>query len=775
MATTRLAAVSIVAMAMVTPAVAAFHSSVTSSGLLVLNRAGISPVVLYSVPTLQKWKVLKDGSVWGVVTNHPSLPDGSLMTTSPLNDPDKADADVMVQTQTGSTYKLAAPAPPVASDGVAMGALAAAVAAAILFNNIAASGPEMFTPPMLTSTDNILVANMKAPKPTQKESERKIKEDTMLKAAMMMQTKTSDERTRVGTSDAAVVPTTAETTTIVTTTKAVEDTATTKALVTASIKAVQDTAETLLANTKAVVTATTKAVEDTAETLVANTKTVVTTTSNKAFHDAISLSKQVNVAMTNNVAPDTKMAAALAMTGMAGAAAVISSYRQGGAMKRANESATLLSGDPVATKTTFSSKGLDSISSLSSAAAKSTEVTGLKPVTSWSGAAKSSVAAPVSSFAGESHLNTLSGAARSAAAAPEWSSSTLKGPASVETVSAMSSSSAWRGSSIDNMSAAAAADTPVPTKIYATSTVTSSSSSASTILNASIGGVESKAGYKPAASVGQSQVPPSVPQRSKTEVIEGLKTELDLAREFFSHNGAITPAPRPIPPKDLAREILSNNGILKSSGGVELKGSDAGFKPASSTGESQVPPAVSKRSKIEVIEGLKTELELAREFFSHSGVITPAPRPIPLGSILNTMMTTAYDSSASLSKDVGLDATLPPKPAPGLSPNRVSGAASGHYYVDTTSVTMPESTIADASPMEYMAAAATADALSSSQVKATRVPPTREVIIRLKYELELARKWKNRNGVYKPVPLPPITASSQGTHQQVSNSTGCSR
>jgi hypothetical protein len=322
---------------------------------------------------------------------------------------------------------------------------------------------------------------------------------------------------------------------------------------------------------------------------------------------------------------------------------------------------------------------------------------------------------------------------------------------------------------------AAAADTPVPTKIYATTTVTSSSSSASTILNASSGGVESKAGYKPAASMGQSQVPPAVPHRSKTEVIKGLKTELDLAREFFSHNGVIKPAPRPIPPEDLAREFLSNNGILKSSGGVELKGSDAGFKPASSTGESQVPSAVSKRSKIEVIEGLKTELELAREFFSHNGVITPAPRPIPLGSILNTMMTNAYDSSAFVSKDVGLDATLPPKPAPALSPNRVSGAASGHYYVDTTSVTMPESTIADASPMEYKAAAATADALSSSQVKATRVPPTREVIIRLKYELELARKWKNRNGVYKPVPLPPITASSQGTHQQVSNSTGCSR
>jgi hypothetical protein len=132
------------------------------------------------------------------------------------------------------------------------------------------------------------------------------------------------------------------------------------------------------------------------------------------------------------------------------------------------------------------------------------------------------------------------------------------------------------------------------------------------------------------------------------------------------------------------------------------------------------------------------------------------------------MVSNGSDSSAFVSKDVGHDAMLPAKPAPAFSPNDVSGAALGGSSMDSMSVATLRSTIADTSPAGYKPAATTADASSGSQVKAARVPP-REVIVRLKYELDLARKWKNRNGVYKPVPLPPLTASSKSAKSQIDN------
>lgn len=67
-----------------------------------LNMAG-------QVPTLDKWKILPNGSVIGTVKNHPSIADGDVITTSPINNPDGASRQVTVVTASGSRYKLLEP------------------------------------------------------------------------------------------------------------------------------------------------------------------------------------------------------------------------------------------------------------------------------------------------------------------------------------------------------------------------------------------------------------------------------------------------------------------------------------------------------------------------------------------------------------------------------------------------------------------------------------------------------------------------------------------
>jgi hypothetical protein len=160
----------------------------------------------------------------------------------------------------------------------------------------------------------------------------------------------------------------------------------------------------------------------------------------------------------------------------------------------------------------------------------------------------------------------------------------------------------------------------------------------------------------PAAWTVDSQDSPDVSKRAKREVIEGLKTELELARKFFSQSKV---KPAPFPDLELTREFFDQNGIKPLLGPVEF----------------QVSPTVPNEDTRELGEGFKTEIELPREFFSQndakpaplpdlevSGVsfgqngIKPVPGPVPPVS----------DSSASISKDVGVNASPATASAPTL-------------------------------------------------------------------------------------------------------------
>jgi Protein kinase domain len=62
-----------------------------------------------AIPTLDKWKVMPNGSVIGTVKSHPSIADGDVITTSPINNPNSANRMVIVTTASGSKYKLLEP------------------------------------------------------------------------------------------------------------------------------------------------------------------------------------------------------------------------------------------------------------------------------------------------------------------------------------------------------------------------------------------------------------------------------------------------------------------------------------------------------------------------------------------------------------------------------------------------------------------------------------------------------------------------------------------
>jgi Protein kinase domain len=61
------------------------------------------------VPILNEWKVLQNGRVVGTVKNHPSIPDGDIITTSPIQNPATAARRKVVQTISGSKYMLGTP------------------------------------------------------------------------------------------------------------------------------------------------------------------------------------------------------------------------------------------------------------------------------------------------------------------------------------------------------------------------------------------------------------------------------------------------------------------------------------------------------------------------------------------------------------------------------------------------------------------------------------------------------------------------------------------
>lgn len=70
-----------------------------------------SPSLLRSVtiPTLDEWEVMDDGTVVGTVSGHPAIEDGDVIATSPLQNPGGAAALAIVTTMSGSKYKLGIP------------------------------------------------------------------------------------------------------------------------------------------------------------------------------------------------------------------------------------------------------------------------------------------------------------------------------------------------------------------------------------------------------------------------------------------------------------------------------------------------------------------------------------------------------------------------------------------------------------------------------------------------------------------------------------------
>lgn len=71
-----------------------------------ISRPTSSNVILMNLPILNDWKVLTNGRVVGTVKNHPSIPDGDIITTSPIARPDQVNESKIVTTVSGSRYKL---------------------------------------------------------------------------------------------------------------------------------------------------------------------------------------------------------------------------------------------------------------------------------------------------------------------------------------------------------------------------------------------------------------------------------------------------------------------------------------------------------------------------------------------------------------------------------------------------------------------------------------------------------------------------------------------
>lgn len=62
--------------------------------------------MMAGVPVVDEWRISRNGELLGVVSNHPTLPDGDLITTSPLSDPKSLADNKIVMTKSGSKYKL---------------------------------------------------------------------------------------------------------------------------------------------------------------------------------------------------------------------------------------------------------------------------------------------------------------------------------------------------------------------------------------------------------------------------------------------------------------------------------------------------------------------------------------------------------------------------------------------------------------------------------------------------------------------------------------------
>lgn len=81
-----------------------FHRGVDVVGSAASRRHKV--VMMAGVPIIDEWRINRKGELLGVVSNHPTLPNGDIITTSPLSDPKSSADNKIVTTQSGSKYKL---------------------------------------------------------------------------------------------------------------------------------------------------------------------------------------------------------------------------------------------------------------------------------------------------------------------------------------------------------------------------------------------------------------------------------------------------------------------------------------------------------------------------------------------------------------------------------------------------------------------------------------------------------------------------------------------
>eukprot|EP00980_Cylindrotheca_fusiformis_P012148 scaffold2936_cov113-Cylindrotheca_fusiformis.AAC.8 len=93
---------------LLSPTTLAFH--VTPAGSVGKSKTGVAVGSKFymSVPVLDKWVTLPNGSIYGTVYNSldPTIRDGDVISTSPLKHPELAQESALVETWTGTEYLL---------------------------------------------------------------------------------------------------------------------------------------------------------------------------------------------------------------------------------------------------------------------------------------------------------------------------------------------------------------------------------------------------------------------------------------------------------------------------------------------------------------------------------------------------------------------------------------------------------------------------------------------------------------------------------------------
>lgn len=85
----------------------AFLTPTTTGKAPIASRSAVGTALAAGVPFINEWEVKKNGSITGVVRNHPTIPNGDVITTSPLaEDLSMLRDNQLVATRSGSQYRL---------------------------------------------------------------------------------------------------------------------------------------------------------------------------------------------------------------------------------------------------------------------------------------------------------------------------------------------------------------------------------------------------------------------------------------------------------------------------------------------------------------------------------------------------------------------------------------------------------------------------------------------------------------------------------------------